>query len=270
MSGHSHWAGIKHKKSIKDAKRSQIFSKISRWLSVAARKGSDPEMNSELKMAIEKAREVNMPQENIERAIKRGMGKAEGGKLEYVLIEGFGPEGTTVIVEAITDNKNRTLSEIRQIFERFQGKLAPGGVLWQFERKGCITLNLKSQIFHPPKFLPTQTLKKLAGAERKTWEGKNLKPEDLEFMAIESGAEDISWRGERLEIYTKLEDLDRVKRKLQEKNVKIEETSLDRVPREEMEIKEEEKRKKIKDFFETLDENSDVQDIYSNVANLEE
>jgi YebC/PmpR family DNA-binding regulatory protein len=137
MSGHSHFASIKHKKAITDAKRGKIFSKLSRQVSVAAKeKGGDPDTNPALKVAIQRAKEFNLPKENIERAIKKGTGELEGAKLESVLFEAYGPGGIAIIVEGITDNKNRSLGEIKQILNQNGGKLVgEGGVRWMFERK---------------------------------------------------------------------------------------------------------------------------------------
>lgn len=128
MSGHSHWSSIKHKKGATDAKRGKIFSKISRLISVAAKeKGSDPDSNPKLRLAIEKAHEANMPKDNIERAIKKGAGELEGVKIEEVIYEAYGPNGVALIIEGITDNKNRTLSEVKHILSRHGGKLAAAG-----------------------------------------------------------------------------------------------------------------------------------------------
>lgn len=137
MSGHSHAKTILHKKQITDAKRGKIFSKLSREISIAAReKGADPETNSALRMVIEKAREFNMPKENIERAIKKGTGELKGDALENIIFEAYGPGGIAIIIEGITDNKNRALSEIKQILNQNGGKLVGvGGVSWMFERK---------------------------------------------------------------------------------------------------------------------------------------
>lgn len=138
MSGHSHYSSIKYKKTITDAKRGKIFSKISRLISLAAReKGGDPETNPKLKLAIEKAREANMPNNNIERAIKRGTGEIEGAKMEEFIYEAYGPAGVALIIEGITDNKNRTLSEIKHILSQYGGKLAElGSVKYLFEKQG--------------------------------------------------------------------------------------------------------------------------------------
>lgn len=135
MSGHSHWSSIKHKKGTADAKRGKLFSKISRLISVAAKeKGGDPNGNPKLRLAIEKAREANMPKDNIERAIKKGTGEIEGVKMEEVIYEAYGPAGIAIIIEGITDNKNRTLSEVKHILSKFNGKLAQvGSVKYMFD-----------------------------------------------------------------------------------------------------------------------------------------
>ena len=135
MSGHSHWAGIKHKKGIEDVKRGKIFSRISRLISVAAReKGGDPNANPKLRLAIEKAREANMPNDNIERAIKKGLGELEGAKMEEITYEAYGPAGVALIIECITDNKNRTIAEIKHALSAFNGKLAAiGSVKYMFD-----------------------------------------------------------------------------------------------------------------------------------------
>ncbi|PJE57648.1 MAG: YebC/PmpR family DNA-binding transcriptional regulator [Candidatus Portnoybacteria bacterium CG10_big_fil_rev_8_21_14_0_10_38_18] len=135
MSGHSHWAGIKHKKELTDKKRGQIFSKMAKMIEIAARKGGDAEMNPGLRLVIEKARLVNMPNDNIERAIKKGTGENREGQLEEITYEAYGPNGTPLIIEVITDNKNRALSEIKHILNTYGGKLAESGsVRYLFER----------------------------------------------------------------------------------------------------------------------------------------
>ena len=139
MSGHSHFSSIKHKKAIEDKKRGKIFSKISRMIIMAVKeKGKDPETNTQLRTAIEKAKEFNMPKDNVERAIKRGAGEVGGEKLEEFTYEAYGPSGIALIIEGITDNKNRTLSEVKQILGRYNGKLADtGSVKYLFEKKGA-------------------------------------------------------------------------------------------------------------------------------------
>ncbi len=239
MSGHSHWAGIKYKKSIEDKKRGKIFSKMARQISIAAKeKGGDPESNSVLRMAIEKAKSVNMPKDNIERAIKKGTGELEGEKLEAVVFEAYGPGNIAIIIEGITDNKNRTLGEIKKILNNNNGKIAgEGSVRWMFERKGAVAIipNLEIQ-----------------------------KKEEIELKTIEAGAEDIYWHDSLLDIYTKPEEFEKVKKGLEKENLEIDSASLDWVAKEEIEIEEKDK-KKIEKLFEALDENDAVQDIYSNL-----
>ncbi|MCK4520800.1 YebC/PmpR family DNA-binding transcriptional regulator [Candidatus Parcubacteria bacterium] len=239
MSGHSHFSSIKHKKAITDAKRGKIFSKIARQILIAVReKGNDPETNSGLRLVVEKAKSVNMPKDNIERAIKRGTGELEEEKLEEVIYEAYGPSGIAIIIEAITDNKNRSLGEIRQILNQANGKLAgEGSVKWMFERKGAITVNN---------------------------EQKTMNKEDLELKVIEAGADDIYWHNSLLDIYTKPEDLEKVKKNIEAQNIEIESASLDWVAKEEIKLEEKDKQKTEK-LFELLDENEAVQEIYSNL-----
>ncbi len=242
MSGHSHAKTIKRTKEASDQKRGQIFSKMARVISIAVKEGGpNPETNTKLKVAIEQAKGFNLPKENIERAIKQATGGAEGANLEEVLFEAYGPGGIAIIVEGITDNKNRTLGEIKQIFTQNGGKLVgEGSVRWMFQRKGCIVIDLKLQIE----------------------DFKNK--EKLELMAIEAGALDIYWHDETLDVYTNTEELDKVKKNLEEKGIKIDSVSLDWVPKEEIALNE-----KIKEacqkLFEALDENEAVQEIYSNL-----
>ena len=222
MSGHSHFKTVMHKKGAEDQKRGKIFSKLSRMISVAAKEGTDSELNPKLRQALNEAKSLNMPKENIERAIKRGTGELGEEKLEEVSYEGFGPAGTAIIIEGITDNKNRTLSEIKQILRKYGGKLAEAGsVKWLFERKGVITINQKSKI-------------------------KNQKnKEDLELKVIEAGAEDIYWHETEniLDVYTKAEELEKVKKNLEIQGFEIESTSLDWVSREQIEVPTEERKK---------------------------
>jgi YebC/PmpR family DNA-binding regulatory protein len=240
MSGHSHAKTIKHDKEISDQKRGKLFSKLARMISVAAKeKGGKPETNSALRMAIEKAREINMPQENIERAIRRGTGELEegGAQLEEVIFEAYGPTGIAIIIEGITDNKNRALGEIKQILSQNGGKMVgEGAVKWMFERKGVVTI------------IPLP----------------NTNREELELKVIEAGAEDVYWHENLLDVYTKVEDLEKVKNVLEKEGIKIESASLDWVPKEMIEISKEDKEDCEK-LFEALDESDSVQEIYSNL-----
>lgn len=242
MSGHSHFATIKHKKEATDKKRGQIFSKLARAISIAVKeKGADPETNYKLRIAIEAARSFNMPRENIERAVQKGSGESSGENLEEVSFEAFGPFGIALIIEGITDNKNRTLGEIKQILGQHGGKLAgEGSVKWLFEKKGVIITNFDN-----------------LSSEFKT-------KEELELFAIEAGANDSYWHENFLDVYTKPEELEKIKKKMEEKNIKIESTSLDWVAKEMVNLNEEQKTESQR-LFDSLDENDAVQDIYSNL-----
>ena|SRR3989344_342082 len=242
MSGHSHAKTIKHQKGLADAKRSSAFSKHSKELEIAAKEGGDPVFNSKLRMAIEKAKEVNMPTENIERAVKRGTGELEGGKLEEVSFEAYGPGNVAIIIDGITDNKNRTLGEIKQILNQNGGKLVgEGAIRWMFDRKGTLIVSLKSQ-------------------------NENLQnKENIELAAIEAGAEDIYWHDDNiLDIYTKPENLEKVRKNLEEKSIKTDSVSLDWVPKENIKV-DDAARRSCQKLFEALDESDSAQNVYSNI-----
>ena len=244
MSGHSHFSSIKHKKEITDKKRGKIFSKLSRQLSVTSREGGgDPVTNSKLRLVIELAKKINMPSDNIERAVKRGSGELEGVKLEPVIFEAYGPGGIALIIEGITDNRNRTVSEIKQILSQNGGKFAEGGsVKWLFERKGVITINVQ--------FLLSNS--------------KFKNKEELEIKVIEAGAEDIYWEDDALDIYIKVEGLEKVKKNLENQGIKVESASLDWVAKDYI-IPTEKEKKNCHTLFEALDESEAVQEIYSNL-----
>lgn len=238
MSGHSKWSQIKHKKAATDAKKGQIFSKISKMISLAAKKGEDPEANPALRLAIEKAKSINMPNENIKRAIERGAGKGKENLLEELTIESFGPGGVAIIIEAITDNKNRALAEIKNILSKYNGRLAEtGSVRWMFKRRGIVDIVYSEKSFK----------------------------EDLELSAIDSGAEDIKFReNDVLEVFVKPEELEKVKNNLKEKGIEVESSDIVWVPNQTIEIDEKTKRDLDK-LFEELDEQEDVDEIYSNI-----
>lgn len=240
MSGHSHFKTIKAQKEVADAKKGKIFSKLGRLITIAVKEaGGDPVTNSKLRLAMDQAKKFNMPKENIERSIKKGTGELAGEKLEEVSFEGFGPGGIAIIIEGITDNKNRTLGEIKTILNQNNGKLAgEGAVRWLFDKKGTVTIN----------------------CEAKT-------KEKLELLAIELGAEDVFWRDNLLTLYTKPEDLEKIKKGLEEKQIKIESASSDWVAKEEIEVSDKEKEVSQR-LFEALDESDDVNDIYSNLKNF--
>ncbi len=235
MSGHSHFKTVAATKNANDAKRGKIFSKMARVITIAVKdKGPDVSSNIQLKAAIEKAKEFNMPKENIERAIKKGTGELAGENLEEVSFEALGPGGVSIIMEGITDNKNRTLGEVKGIVGQYGGKMAgEGAVRWMFERKGYMQAEIKAK-------------------------------EELEMAAIEAGADDISFKDAVAEIYTKPEDLEKVKKTLEEKGYKVENAALGWFAKQELAVdrKDHEKNQKL---FEALDENEAIQDIYSNL-----
>lgn len=239
MSGHSHFKTVATTKNANDAKKGKIFSKLGRLITITVKeKGADTFTNSTLKTLMEKAKDFNMPKENIERAIKKGTGELAGEVLEEFSFEGFGPGGTAFIIEGITDNKNRSLGEIKGILSQYNGKMAgEGAVKWMFENKGVIAV--------------------AKGTQEK---------ENLEMLAIESGAQDIKWADENLEVYTNIADLEKVKKHLEEKGLTVSSSSLGWVPKEEVTLDEKTKEANNK-LFEALDDNDAVQDIYSNVKN---
>jgi YebC/PmpR family DNA-binding regulatory protein len=245
MSGHSHFSSIKHKKAIEDQKRGQVFSKLARMISVAAQGGGDPNSNPKLRQALDEAKKADMPRDNIDRAIKRGTGELEGGKsLEEISYEAFLPGGVAVIIEGITDNKNRSLAEIKHILQKNGGKLAEAGsVKWLFEQKGIISLSPNNQ-------------------------GETKTKEELEMAVIEAGAENLEWEEDNqiLEIYTKPEQLEEVRKSLGEKGIQSDNASLGWLPKEPLTLEEKEKELSERIFGE-LDENDAVQDIYSNLQN---
>ena len=241
MSGHSHAKTVMATKMANDANKGKVYSKYGRLITIAVKDGGgsgDPLKNSKLKAIIEQAKNANMPKENIERAIKKGTGELAGESLEEVSFEGFGPGGIALIINGITDNTNRTLGEIRSILNQNNGKIAgEGAVRWMFERKGAITVKT---------------------------EGKSK--EEIELLAIELGADDVSSNGDTIDIYTQPENLDNLKKALDEKQIIIESSSIDFVAKEEVTLSEREKEQAEK-LFESLDDNDAVNDIYSNIKN---
>ena len=239
MAGHSKWSKIKRGKAIEDAKRGKIFSKVSRLISVAAKEGGgNPDTNPRLRMAIEQAKSVNMPSEKIKNAIDRGLGRVEGDKMEEFLYEAYGPGNIALLIEGITDNKNRTLAEIRNILSKNGGKLVEsGGVSYLFQKKGVITVDKK----------------RIA-----------IEPADLELLAIDAGAEDTKWRNDVLEIYTPPEKIEVVKIFLEKNNIPCS-TSLEWLPLNEIKIPNPKTQQQITKLFEALDEQDEVNEIYSNL-----
>ncbi len=233
MSGHSHWSKIKHAKKDTDAKRGKAFSKMAALITLAAKSGGDSNENPKLKAVLDQAKQVNLPKANIERAIKKGTGEIAGEELHEVLFEGYGPDNIAVLVEGITDNKNRTLSDVKQAFSKNNGKLAAeGSVRYLFDQKGIV--NLKN------------TGDKQA----------------LELAVIDSGAEDMEWDGDILQAYTSVNDLEQVKDKLKKQGMNIKSSTLGWIAKSEIESSSQEKAIKL---FQSLDDIDDVQEIYSNL-----
>jgi YebC/PmpR family DNA-binding regulatory protein len=238
MSGHSKWSSIKHKKGAADAKRGKLFSKLSRAIIVAAREGgSDPTANLALQNAIEKARSYSMPKDNIERAIAKGGGAdAEGSGYETVIYEGYGPEGVAVLVEALTDNRNRTASDVRHLFSKHGGNLgATGAVAWQFERKGVL----------------------LVPAD-------GVDEDSLVLTAADAGAEDVSLDGSTYQVSCAPEDLRPVREALEASGLAIESAELSMIPKSTVVISQEATAKSVVRLIDGLEEQDDVQDVYAN------
>lgn len=247
MSGHSKWSSIKHQKAVSDKKRGQIFSKLARLITIAVRSSGDPnpQTNAALRMAAEKARALNMPKENTERAIRKGMG-TEGTQetLEEFLLEAFGPEGTAVLIEGVTDNRNRSLGELRHAITAAGGKIAQeGSVRWMFDLRGVLTVRA-SENPH-----------------------KNL--EDIALEAIAAGAKDVREKNDSLLVFTEKTSLSSVQQRLREVGVAVSETELGWVPAREVPLANPAARAALQKLFSALDDHDDVQNIYSNVVDGE-
>ncbi len=239
MSGHSKWSTIKRKKGALDAKRGAIFTKLGNLIAIAAReKGGDIDTNFTLRMAVDKAKAVNMPKDNIERAIKRGTGELAGDIIEELFYEGIGPANSQFIVKSLTDNKNRSASSIRHIFTKYGGSF--GSVMWNFNQKGVIVVSKEEVVKH------------------------KLDSEEMELELIERGIEDIIKNEDGMIIYTTQTNLQNVSRYLDEINVKYESAELEYVAKDTQEINKEEMEKVVK-FIDELDECEDVADYYSNL-----
>lgn len=236
MSGHSKWAGIKHKKAAVDARRGQAFTRASREITVAAREGGgDPEHNFRLRLAIQRAREINMPADRIQAAIDRGTGAARGEALEEVRYEGYGPAGVAIMVDVMTDNRNRTAAAIRRIFAKHGGSLGEtNSVAWMFERKGVINVD--------------------AG---------DRDPEEVGLAAIEAGAEDIQVEGSTIEVTTEPASLEAVRRALEAAGVKVENAEVTMQPKQTVPVGED-KAAAVLRLLEALEEEDDVQQVYAN------
>lgn len=237
MSGHSKWANIKHKKEKMDAQKGKIFTKLTKDIIMAAKEGGDPETNSKLRDAIEKAKANNLPNDNIQRAIKKGTGELSGGNLEEVVYEGYGPAGSAIIVEALTDNKNRTAGDIRHIFDRSGGSLGSSGcVAWMFDKKGLITIE----------------------------KSENIDEDELAMLVIDAGADDFSSDGDEYEILTDPSNFQAVKDAIKNAGYEISSAEITMIPQNTVKLSDSD-YEKFEKFIEKLEENDDVQEIYHNV-----
>jgi YebC/PmpR family DNA-binding regulatory protein len=235
MSGHSKWATIKHKKAATDAKRGSLFTKLIKEITVAARSGGKPESNPRLRVAIERGKEASMPAENIERAIKKGTGELEGVSYEDITLEGYGPGGIAIYVEGVSDNKNRTTSEVRTIFTKKGGNMAgAGSVAWMFEKKGYIVVSKKT-----------------------------IDEDKLMGIVLDAGAEDMVVEDENYAITTSPTELFKVKKALDDNSIKTEDSEITRIPKTTVKVTGDE-AKKVLDLVSSLEEHEDVQHVYAN------
>jgi YebC/PmpR family DNA-binding regulatory protein len=237
VSGHSKWSSIKHKKGAADAKRGKLFSKLSRAIIVAAREGGpDPAGNLALQNAIEKARSYSMPKDNIERAIARGSGQdSDEGAFETILYEGYAPGGVALLVEALTDNRNRTASEVRHLFSKHDGNLGESGsVAWLFERRGIVLVDGSAD------------------------------EDELTLAAAEGGAEDVEREGSSWQVTTAPEQLAAVREAVEAAGFAVENAELTMIPKTTIEVEDEAQAKKILRLIDALEENDDVQEVYAN------
>ncbi len=234
MSGHSKWSTIKHKKAAADAKRGKVFTQLTKELTVAAREGGgDPESNVRLRLAMDKARAANMPKDNIERAIKRGTGELEGGELDEVMYEGYAPHGIGVLIEVVTDNRNRAVAEVRHLFNKQGGNMAEAGaVAWQFTRKGFISIS------------------------------DDFDQDEIFLVAADAGADDVQFIDGVAEVYTGLDSLQEVRAALEEAGYKLDEVSVIYDPDNPIAL-EISAALQVMRLVEALEDLDDVQNVYT-------
>jgi YebC/PmpR family DNA-binding regulatory protein len=239
MAGHSKWANTKHRKARADAQKGKVFTKIAREIIVAAREGGpDPEANFRLRLAVQKAREVNMPGDNINRAIQKGSGEGDSISLEQITYEGYGPSGVAVLLEIMTDNRNRTAADIRHIFSRRGGSMGESGcVAWIFNRKGYLTIDHTEG-------LPSE--------------------DELMMLALEGGAEDFQTEENSYVILTSTEDFERVKDTFMKENIELSTAEVTMVPSNLVRIEDADEAAKVLNLLEALEEHDDVQNVYAN------
>ncbi len=238
MSGHSKWATIKRSKGVADTKRGALFTKLGHEIAIAAREGGpDPDTNFRLRLVLDKARQANMPKDNIERAIARGSGDLKGGEaLQEAIFEGYGPGGSAIMLATLSDNRNRTVSDVRRTFERHGGNLgADGSVAWMFSRRGLITVDVEG-----------------------------LDPDDVAMVAIDAGAEDVDVEDNTLQVYTDPKDLKGVQEELITANFNVVEAQLAWIPQNLMPLSEKETLQTLK-LVDALDELDDVTEVFNNI-----
>ena len=237
MSGHSKWSSIKHQKGVADARRGQLFTKLTREIIVAVRQGdSNPETNFRLRLAVQRARDNNMPLDNIDRAIKRGSGTLEGAALIEMVLEGYGPGGTAILVQALTDNRNRTLQEVRNIFSRHEGNLGENGcVAWLFNSRGLISVKING-----------------------------LDADELALQAIDAGAEDVKVEDTYVEVHTKPEEMEMVRTALEKNKLPVDSAELSMVPKTLVALDEKAALQALR-LLDKLEELDEVQHVSSNV-----
>lgn len=240
MSGHSKWSQIKRQKAVTDGKRSNLFTKLGNTIAVVVKEGGkDPDSNFRLRMAIDSAKASNMPNDNIERAIKRGAGELDGATIEEVVYEGFGPAGVAIIIETTTDNKNRTAAAVRGILAKHGGNLSGiGSVMWMFDKKGVLRVA-----------------------------NENITDKDaLELLLIDTGADDIITEDEGILIYTPAQKLPDCKKVLEQQNITLASAEMEMIPQNKIAVKEQNDQKKLEKIFMELESNDDVSNYFTNAS----
>jgi YebC/PmpR family DNA-binding regulatory protein len=241
MSGHSKWSTIKRQKGAADAKRGQLFTKLGREIAMAAKEGSEPESNNRLRLAIQRGRDSNMPMDTIDRAIKRGSGSGDAANYSEISYEGYGPGGVAILVETLTDNRNRAAAEVRSTFTRNGGNLGEtGSVRWLFDPKGIITAELSGR-----------------------------DPDEISLLAIDAGAEDVEPEGDFLTVVTEQAQLEDVRRALEEGGVRVVSSEHAMIPKTSVQLDERTAEQTLR-LMERLEELEDVQSVYSNSEISEE